>query len=144
MLEFSGMFPTPRPSDRRKINSLFAVKKRLTRTACTRNNNWMKYVIYKKKSCCCRLVVSIVLVWLTCYNFGYQTGNTRAIAVAPVRTILIVASDSDRSVGLSVGLCLSVASRKPRDRETLGRPSISTREDLPPARWETSAVRSAL
>jgi len=32
--------------------------------------------------------------WLTWHNFGYQTGITRAIAVAPVRTIL------NRRVGL--------------------------------------------
>lgn len=37
-------------------------------------------------------------MWLTWLNFGYQTGITRAIAVAPVRTIL------NRRVGLgSVG-----------------------------------------
>lgn len=103
-------------------------KKRLTRTACTRNNK-----SEFKKNLAAAVLSFLSFSRLThVYNFDYQTGNTRAIAVAPVRTILIVGSDSDRSVGLSVGLCLSVASRKPRDRETLGRPSICTREDLPP------------
>ena len=129
-----------------KIQFCVYRKQRLTRTACTSNNKWIE--MKKKKKICllppcrfCRFRITHV------YNFGYQTGNTRAIAVAPVRTILnrrVGFGSVCRSVRRSVCLCLSVASRKPRDRETLGRSSICTREDLPPARWETSAARSAL
>lgn len=41
-----------------------------------------------------RALIRSPISWLTWHNFGYQTGITRAIAVAPVRTIL------NRRVGL--------------------------------------------
>lgn len=120
-------------------------KKRLTRTACTRNNK-SEFKKKKKKSCCCRLVVSVVFSFDSRVQFWlpdreYEGHRRRAGSHHTNRRVGF--GSVCRSVRRSV--CLSVASRKPRDRETLGRPSICTREDLPPpARWETSAVRSAL